>query len=343
MTRPNMSRMAHFSGLFALLCALNGCYGLYYRDKVLDDDTMRGNIPRLEQYIRESMAWNNVDKVSVAIVKGKEIVYTKAFNATEDELFQAASISKVVVSYAALKLVEEGKLDLDTPLSKCDPIGYFPERSQGNSITLRMILNHTSGMGTDATGVDRAIYSDPGKEFHYSGAGFEYLRNVIEDVTKSAFDTYMEQDVLAPLGMTRSRYSIVTNGKKRVSAAGGLLTCPRELAYFFIELMNPKHIRPETAREMLADSIGIDGNNSWGLGVGIQHGNGQKLLWHSGNNGNMWWSFACFSVPDKTGIIVMTKGRNGSRIYQEIAHYAIGGSFYGTIDVITRSAARKVK
>jgi hypothetical protein len=142
--------------------------------------------------------------------------------------------------------------------------------------------------------------------------------------------------------MTKSKYSIMANGKKWVSAAGGLETTPKELACFFIELLNPKYISLETSKEMLSDSVSIDSNNSWGLGIGIQRGNGQKLIWHSGNNGNMWWSFACFSVPDRVGIIVMTKGRNGYRIYQEIAHYAIGGSYFGTIDVITRSAANRV-
>jgi CubicO group peptidase (beta-lactamase class C family) len=343
MTSANKLRLAKMPVLFALVCGLSGCYGIYYKDKILDRDTILKNIPRLEKYIQGGMTSNNVEKVSIAIVKVNEIIYAKAFNAFEDELFQAASISKAVVSYAALKLVEEGKLDLDTPLSNYAPIGYFSDGSQGNSITLRMILNHTSGMGTDTKGVDRSIYSEPGKEFHYSGAAFEYLRNVMQDITRTPFDTYMGQNILAPLGMVRSKYSIITNGKKWVSAAGGLVTTPTELAYFFIELLNPKHIRSETAREMLSDSIRIDGNNSWGLGVGIQHGNGENLIWHSGNNGRIWWSFACFSVPDQTGIIVMTKGRNGYKIYQEIAHYAIGGSFYGTIDVITRSAANKVK
>jgi len=340
MKNTNKSIVAIVFIVFAIVCTFSSCYGIYYKDKVLDKEAILENIPHLEQYIWDNMELNDVEKVSVAIVKGNEIIYAKAFNASEDELFQAASISKPVVSYAALKLVEEGKLSLDIPLSKYVPLEYFPEGSKGYSITLRMILDHTSGMGTDTNGIDRLIYSEPGKEFHYSGAGFEYLRNVMQDLTRTPFDIYMEQNVLAPLGMIKSRFSITTNGKKWISAAGGLVTTPKELATFFIELMNPKYMRTEIVREMLSDSIKIDDNNSWGLGIGLQHGNNQNIIWHSGNNGRVWWSFACFSIPDQAGIIVMTKGRNGFKIYQEIAHFAIGGSFYGTIDVITRSAVK---
>jgi hypothetical protein len=95
------------------------------------------------------------------------------------------------------------------------------------------------------------------------------------------------------------------------------------------------------AGEMLSDSITLDENNAWGLGIGIQHGNDQDVIWHSGNTGYMWWAFAYFSLKDRTGIVVMVKGANGYRMYQDIAHYAIGGSYFGTIDILSRSVIRK--
>ncbi len=334
-------RKIKFFSLLMVAGQLYGCYGIYYKDTIFENDYILKNIPHLEKYISDGMKTYEVEKVSVAIVLDQHIAYTKAFNASEDELFQAASISKPVVSYAALRMVQDGTMDLDTPISKYSSIHYFPDGSMGNEITLRMILSHTSGMNNDTSGKDRTIYSEPGKEFHYSGAGFEYLRSTIQEISKVPFDTYMEREILIPLGMVNSRFSIQNNGKKIISAAGGLVTTPRELAGFLIELMNPEHIQSGLLKEMLSDSKKIDDNNAWGLGIGIQHGNGIDTFWHTGNNGNVWWSFMCFSIENKTGIIVMTKGKNGYRIYQDIAHYAIGGSYYGTVDVITSSAIKK--
>ena len=328
--------------LFFCPIILISCYKLSYEDPIKTKEQILQSESSIESYVTKLMKNQNIEKASIAIVCNDEVIYLKAFNATEDEQFQAASISKPVVSYAALQLVELGKLELDKPLSRYLRSKYFEDGSKGNEITLRMILNHTSGMSNNTNGTDRKVYADLGKQFHYSGAGFEYLKIVIEEITNMPFDQYMEKYVLSPLGMDNSKFSIINKtGKKYVFAAGGLVTSPKELSKFFIEIMNPKKISEDMIKLMLSDSIKLNAQNAWGLGIGLQHGNNEDVIWHSGNNGNIWLSLAYFSLKEKTGIIIMTKGKSSYNIFQDIAHYAIGGTYYGLQRNINGTAVKE--
>jgi len=318
----------HFLGVLAFL--LVGCQTVCYQDPIRTEDQILGDVPNLEADIMARMKGFDVKAASIAIVTSHRVEYVHAFGAPTDGTFQAASISKTLSAYAALRLVEQGKLDLDTPLSGYLQEKYFPVGSHGNVITLRMVLNHTSGLSNDATGRDRRLYHKPGEAFHYSGAGFAYLTKVIESITRLPFDVYMEQSVLLPLGMTHSRFSIrLPNGTKAVSAAYSLVTTPADVGLFFLELLDPMMISEALAEQMRSDSVKINRHYSWGLGVGIQHGNDDTAIWNWGNNENYYKSLVVFFLKSGTGVVIMTKGKNGDKIYQDIAHEAIGGSYYG--------------
>ncbi|GEM_PF-6865350 len=323
------SRMKARYLLFA--CALlMSCYNTDYRDPIKTKDEIQKNTTQLERYIENKMVASHLEKVSLAIFSNGQIIYSHGFNASGDEQLQAASISKPVVAYAALRLVEQGKLELDRPLSEYPGKRYFCDVSSGNSITLRMVLNHTSGMSNDVSHDDRKIYLEPGKEFHYSGETFEYLKTVIENIVAMPFDAFMKMEVFDPLGMKDSHYlKMRINGELKVFASGGLSTTPSDLSRFFMELLNPKFISKSLIDEMCSDSIKLDDHNYWGLGIAIQHGNGQNILWHGGNNGEKWRSLAYISLDTGTGIVILTKGRNGYYSNPEIVHEAIGGSNYG--------------
>lgn len=317
-----------FLALIAVL--LVACQTVTYQDPIRTKEQILGNAANLEADIVGEMKKYDVKAVSIAVVTDNQVEYVHAFGAQTDEPFQAASISKTLSAYAALRLVEQGKLELETPLSGYLQGRYFSDGSDGNAITLRMVLNHTSGLSNDVTGKDRKLYYKMGEAFHYSGAGFAYLTKVIESVTGSPFDEYMEQSLLLPLGMTHSKFSIShSNGTKTVSAAYSLVTTPSDVAQFFIELLNPGMVSGSLVEQMLSDSVKINEHYSWGLGVGIQHGNDDTAIWHWGNNDNYYKSLAVFFLKSGTGVVIMTKGKDGDKIYQDIAHDAIGGSYYG--------------
>jgi len=129
---------------------------------------------------------------------------------TNETVFEAASLSKPVFAYGVLKLVDQGKLDLDTPLNKYLGNNYdVVDDPRINLITARHVLSHTSGFpnwrDNDRT-KNLLIHFTPGDKWSYSGEGMVYLSKVIEKITGLSLEDFMQQTVLQPLGMTSSSY-----------------------------------------------------------------------------------------------------------------------------------------
>ena len=96
-------------------------------------------------------------------------------NAVNSEtVFEVASNSKIIAAYLALRLVEEGMLDLDTPLNDYLAEPWLPDPAYRDSITLRHVLSHSSGLGHNEAG--RKVYFSPGSGYYYSKSVIPWLR-----------------------------------------------------------------------------------------------------------------------------------------------------------------------
>lgn len=113
--------------------------------------------------------------------------------ATPATVFDAASLSKPVIAYAALRLVDEGRLDLDAPIA--GPHGAY---------TLRALLTHTAGFNNAL--VRAPAPTTPAGPFRYSGAGYIRVGQLIEGATGRQLADYMNGVVLPELGMTASSF-----------------------------------------------------------------------------------------------------------------------------------------
>lgn len=195
------------------------------------------------------------DKISIMSYGYADISTKKPI--TSDTIFQVGSISKTVTAWGAMKLVEEGKIDLDAPIEKY--LKKWPLReTQFNSkgVTLRRILSHTAGLslrgyagvkpsknlvsieeslrGKSNGAGDVKIIHEPGSKFQYSGGGYTLLQLVIEEVSGMPFAQYMEQEILKPLGMNNSTFEWKEELKPKTSKAYGVLS--QELPnYIFTE------------------------------------------------------------------------------------------------------------
>jgi CubicO group peptidase (beta-lactamase class C family) len=138
--------------------------------------------------------------------------------------FHFASVSKPFVATAIMQLVEQGKIDLDTPVKHYLP--YFElDDPRHTEITIRQMLNHTSGMPDvtdyewdrpqlDEGAAERYVRSlktqkmiaAPGERFRYSNMAFDTLGDVIAKVAGVPFETYVKDSILNPLGMTGSSF-----------------------------------------------------------------------------------------------------------------------------------------
>lgn len=143
---------------------------------------------------------------------------------TEDTIFDAASLTKVIATTSAvMKLVEIGKLDVEAPLSR-----YLPEFTGAGkeAITLRQLLTHSSGLRAglspdgDWKGKDGAFQlacaeplpAPPGKSYRYSDINFILLGLLVERVGGEPLDTFCNREVFQPLKMKDSGYRTLDPG-----------------------------------------------------------------------------------------------------------------------------------
>lgn len=171
---------------------------------------------RLEKLIPQLMKEGDVPGLSVLVIRDRRVFWQGEFGVanadtkqpvTNNTIFEAASLSKPVFAYAILKLVDSGKLDLDTPLVKYLPGAYVEADERLNQITARHVLTHRTGFPNwRPRGGALKIHFAPGEKFSYSGEGFVYLQKVVEHLTGLPVDTFMKKVVFDPLGMANSSY-----------------------------------------------------------------------------------------------------------------------------------------
>lgn len=164
-----------------------------------------------------------------------------------DTLFQVGSLSKWVAAWGVMTLVEEGKLDLDTPVSQYLNRWSLPTSEFDNDgVTVRRLLSHTAGLtdglgyaGFDPDGEVQPLEAslthaadaspgadgrvrvglEPGAGFEYSGGGYTLLQLLIEEVSGETFADYMQHSVFDPLDMQRSTFVYVEDGVPNVAAS----------------------------------------------------------------------------------------------------------------------------
>lgn len=160
-----------------------------------------------------AVLWLERDGTAWRKTLGHRAVLPKRETLTEDTIYDAASLTKVIATTTAvMKLVEQGKLRLDAPL-----VRHLPEFTGDGreKITLRQLLTHHSGLrpglsaADDWTGTARAIeiactlppLQPPGQSFRYSDVNFILLGHLVERVSGVPLDRYCAREIFKPLGM----------------------------------------------------------------------------------------------------------------------------------------------
>lgn len=247
-------------GVILLLLALSGCS---------DSDSQR--VSRVESgllalvatedqlgvrsSITQRMSHYGVPGISVAVFENGKIVWAKGYGiarhgenvpVTEATLFQAASISKPVTAVGALRLVQDGMLNLDEDVNASLTSWQIPQNqfTKGRVVTLRGLLNHSAGItvhGFPGYSVDSAVPSledvlngeapanterievdiPIDSKWRYSGGGYTIVQQLLIDVTKQPFQRSMADSVLRPLGMANSTFEQPLTESRSAAAASG--------------------------------------------------------------------------------------------------------------------------
>jgi CubicO group peptidase (beta-lactamase class C family) len=208
------------------------------------DPTPSADFTTVSKLMNNAIAAHRLPGAVVVIGHGGKVVFHQAYGSrklpgepgldgspapaesmTEDTIFDMASLTKILATATAvMQLYEQGKVRFDDPVQEYLPDFNTANDPQRAKVTVRMLLTHTSGETGDVNlgdpwglevsdkteGIHRALAtpleSGPGEVFRYSDINFTLLGALIEQVTGEAEDTYVQQNVFAPLGMEDTRY-----------------------------------------------------------------------------------------------------------------------------------------
>ena len=319
--------------------------------------------------ITERMAHYKLKGLSVAVIHGYQVVWAKGYGWADEQekrpvtvntLFQAASNSKSINAWAVLQLAQEKKLDLYTDINLYLKSWKFPYDSLSNNkkITVANLLSHTAGLGVHGfPGYDRkakiptltqildgkepantpAVRSEfePGLKSKYSGGGTTISKLIITDITGEAYDTYLYNHVLKPLGMVNSFFTqppppdklkmlatgYYANGEEVPNkfhiypeqAPDGLWTNPTEMCNYIIEAQlsyagkSSKVLTPEMTKLGLTPYL----DKSAALGVFVEERGTTKYFEHgAGNEGFCGQYYASLEGGDGVVVYVNSDNRN---------------------------------
>ncbi len=197
-------------------------------------------LPKVREFVSAEMREWGIGGVAYAFTDGTRLVHTEGLGeAKADSVFRAGSISKVFTAVLVMQLVEEGRLNLDAPVSGY-PGAVLPHQPfpAAPAIQLRHLLTHRSGLpretpvggylditepGLDATCDSLGtcvLATAPGAKMRYSNIGPSIAGRVAAAVAGGPFEAVHRERILAPLGMTRSAWT-------RTSVPAGALVVSR--------------------------------------------------------------------------------------------------------------------
>jgi CubicO group peptidase (beta-lactamase class C family) len=310
-------------------------------------------IAELDAFIRTEMERHDITGLSVALISDGKVSWTRGYGVTnsisrrpvrDDTIFEGASLGKCLTTYAALKLVQEGRLDLHKPLSSYLTDQFVANSPWRDQINAWHVMTHTSGLSNDLTESTHAVSFEPGSRFSYSGVGYMYLQQAIEGITRRPFNDFMTQTIFAKLVMGSTSYfrafgkSHMARGHgyvlgfampmpyfpmKQPNAANLLCTTATDLAKFVAELMSPSIVNQNLVDQMLSPQVHMGGDLWWGLGIAVYPAGNSRCFWHWGDNMD-FESYLLGCPRERIAVVVMSNSSRGRLITREVAKKALG-------------------
>lgn len=292
-----------------------------------------GPTEKLRELAAAAMTAGRLPSLSVAVAADGKQVYAEAFGladvensvpATPQTIYRIGSISKTLTAVAVMQLAERGKLDLDALVQQY--CSAFPPKEQ--PVTPRHLLGHLGGIrdyhyrkfreeflsarryGTlsEALAVfkDDPLVAPPGTRFQYSSFGYGLLGCAIEGASGASYESYLQENVLRPAGMShtfldvpetvlprRSRlYGSEEDGSWRNAVyvdlsdrlpAGGWLSTPSDLVRFAQALLAGKLVSADVLRGMWQAQRTADGKPTE-YGLGWRLGESPAEVYHGGSS-----------------------------------------------------------
>ena len=336
--------------------------------------------PGLKEWtLKERMLHYKVKGLSIAVINNYKIEWAKGYGladssenrlVTPTTLFIPGSLSKSINAMGLLKMVQEKKIDLFDDINHYLVSWKFPydSISKNKKISLANLLSHSAGLSVHGfygykngdslpnmiqvlngtkpanSAPVRSIF-EPGLKMEYSGGGIQISQLMLMDVSKQAYDKFMYNSVLKPIGMTNSFYTqpppsnkkhLIATGYDSLGnevkgkypilmeqAAAGLWTTPTDICKYTIEIQRSlkgesnKVLSQQLTELMLTPYL----DDRAALGFFVDNNMGYKYFGHEA--GNVGFSGAFYgSMEDGNGIAIFINSEN-SDIIKELGNSVI--------------------
>jgi len=315
----------------------------------------------LEKVALEEMKASGIPGAAIGIVSGDKILLVKGFGVasvetglpvTADTLFRLGSTTKMFTAAVLVQMALDSKIDLHKP------IGQYVKRLDPTiaKLTVDQLLSHTAGLRKDDPPSDRAdegalgrevrswkakqLIVPPGVVYSYSNDGYWLAGFVAETVAGKPYASVVEDEILKPLGMTRSTFRLdmastyplalghrVSDGRAYVVRpvpdnpagwpSGALFSTVNDLCRWLLALMNDGRLEgKQVLRKGLFEQLSAAHANipstrtHYGYGLALIEHRGFKMLQHSGARAGYGSNIRIF--PEKqVAIVILTDGRGG--------------------------------
>ena len=188
------------------------------------------DVATIDRYIQAQMNKSHIPGLALGIVQGDQVAHLKGFGTANDSgsavtpqtPFILGSLSKSFTALAVMQLVEAGKIQLDAPIVRYIPWFRVADPPASIRITVRQLLNQTSGLST-GTGTNfllspttetleqgvrglrtATLVSPVGTSFNYSNANYMILGLLVQTVSQEPYGIYIQQHIFGPLDMSHS-------------------------------------------------------------------------------------------------------------------------------------------
>ena len=230
---------------------------------------------------------------SILIAEGENILFQNAYGENQlnepneiNTQYDLASMGKMFAATGILQLVEQGKLSLEQTVGEI--LQDYPNE-EAKRIKVKHLLTHTSGMGDYFSPaffenqeniknlsdflpyfVNDPINFVPGEHMRYSNAGYIVLGLIIEEITRKKYNTYLDENIFQPSGMTKTG--------PLIGSAGGGPSTVSDLYMFALALQNHKLINEDSFTAMITNHFG----HNYGYGMTLKQFNEHNIYGHNG-------------------------------------------------------------
>lgn len=336
-------------------------------------ETREGLPGAIDAIVDSAMQARPTAGVSLAVARGGRVIYEQGYGfadlenripATASTVYRVGSITKQFTAAAVMRLVDEGRIRLDAPVTE-----YIPDYpTRGNAVTVASLLNHTSGIRNFTT-MQRwwetmalempparlmTVFRDEpfdfpsGTRFSYTNSGYTLLGIIIERVTGRPYGSWLHEFLFAPLELPHTSYCdddlLVPNRARgykydgdhfinaayvsmsQAYAAGAVCSSALDLIRWSHALASGSVVSRDAYRQMSTAGTLSDGTQvEYGYGLAVSFLEGHRRVNHVGGTLGFSGQYSHYTDDDVTIVVLSnTEGFNAAHVEAEIARLILG-------------------